>query len=75
MENSSALSEDMDLYQFGVSVPIMGQCLASNIYLNPPPPSDAVRKQGKNIFQRIFLVQYCHNLKNITPLRTLNLII
>jgi len=31
--------------------------------LNPLPPSDAVRKQ-KNLFPRIFLVQYCHKLIN-----------
>jgi len=34
---------------------------------NPQPASKAVRKQ-KNLVKRIFLVQYCHNLKNITPL-------
>jgi len=37
--------------------------------VNPLPPSDAVRKQ-KKVFYRIFLVQYCHALKNITPLET-----
>ena len=35
--------------------------------VNTLPPSDAVREQ-KNIFLRIFLVQYCQNLRNITPL-------
>jgi len=42
--------------------------------LNPLPPSDAVRQQ-KKIFLRIFSVQYRLNLKNITPLKTLNFII
>jgi len=42
--------------------------------VNPPPPSDAFRKQ-KKMFWRIFSVQYCHTLKNITPLETRNLII
>jgi len=42
--------------------------------INPLPPSDAVRQQ-KKIFLRIFSVQYCLNLKNITPLETLNFII
>jgi len=36
---------------------------------NPLPPSDAVRKQ-KILFWRIFLVQFCQNLKNITLLET-----
>jgi len=36
---------------------------------NPLPTSDTVRGQ-KNLFWRIFLVQHCHNLKNITPLET-----
>jgi len=35
---------------------------------NPLPPSDAVRKH--TLFKRIILVQYCQNLKNITPLET-----
>jgi len=42
--------------------------------INPAPPSDAVRQQ-KKIFLRIFSVQYCLSLKNITPLETLNFII
>ena len=42
--------------------------------LNPPPPSDAVRKR-KKILQRIFKVQYFYNSKNITPLETLSFII
>jgi len=37
--------------------------------VNPLPPSDAVRKQ-KNLLLRIFSVQYYHNLKNTTPLKT-----
>jgi len=42
--------------------------------LNPLPPSDAVRKQ-ENLFYKISSVQYSHNSKNTTPLKTLNLII
>jgi len=42
--------------------------------LNPLPPSDAVGQQ-KKIFLRIFSNEYCLNLKNITPLETLNFII
>jgi len=34
--------------------------------LNPLQPSDAVRKK-KKIFSRIFLVQFCHNLKKYHP--------
>ena len=37
--------------------------------INSLPPSDAVPKQ-KKIFKRLSLVQYCQNLKNITPLET-----
>ena len=43
------------------------------IWINPLPASDAVRKQ-KTILEDLS-VQYCHNLKNITPLKTQNLII
>jgi len=42
--------------------------------VNPLPPSDAVRKQKKNILED-FSVWYRHNLKNIIPLETWNLII
>jgi len=38
------------------------------------PPSDVVRIQ-KQLFQRISSVQYCHNLKNMTPLEIWTLII
>jgi len=38
-------------------------------FVCPLPPSDAVQKQ-KHLFKRIFSVQYCHNLKNITPRET-----
>jgi len=34
--------------------------------INPLPASDAVREQ-KILFYRIFLVQYCHNLKKYHP--------
>jgi len=40
-----------------------------NSELNAQPPRDAVRKQ-KNVILRMFLVQYCHPLKDITPLET-----
>jgi len=43
-------------------------------FLNSLPPSDVVRNQ-KHLFWRIFSVQYCRTLKNITPLKTWNLLI
>jgi len=44
---------------------------------HPLPPSDAVRKQ-KNSSERIFSVQYCHDLKKYHPsgnLKLINLVI
>jgi len=56
---------------FAMSCSILIQKLAATIGgLNAQPPSDTVRKQ-KKIFSRISPNQYCHNLKNITPLETL----
>jgi len=42
---------------------------------NPPPPSDAVRKQKKFILEDLFSSVLSKLKKKITPLETLNLII
>jgi len=44
----------------------------TKFWFNPLPPSDAVRQQ-KNIFYRLFSVQYCHNLKRYRPHENLKL--